>query len=52
MKLKRGSLVRDKYLGDRFGIVLETVKGLAKVYVLGSKMVLNLYIEDLEVVNV
>ena len=51
MKIDVGDLVRDRYLGDRFGIVLRVMRKQAVVYLL-SGIKLELYLEDLEVVSV
>ncbi len=50
MKIDVGDLVRDRYLGDRFGIVLSIVRKRAIVYLLNG-IKLKLELEDLEVVN-
>ena len=52
MKIRVGDLVRDKYMGDRFGIVLEVVKKNRLKVRLFNGVILLLYREDLEVVSV
>ena len=51
MKINVGDLVRDKWLGDRFGIVLKVASKRATVRLFNG-VNLELYLEDLEVVNV
>ena len=50
MKIDVGDLVRDRYLGDRFGIVLK-IKHKQAIVHLVSGVKLKLELEDLEVVN-
>ena len=52
VKIRVGDLVRDKYMGDRFGIVLEVVKKNRLKVRLFNGVILLLYREDLEVVSV
>ena len=51
MRIDVGDLVRDKWLGDRFGIVLKVTKKRAIVRLFNG-VNLELYLEDLEVVSV
>jgi hypothetical protein len=51
VKIRVGDLVRDKWLGDRFGIVLSIDRNQAIVRLMNG-VKLKLYLEDLEVVYV